>query len=320
MILHLEADVYPAESLASLRWLGPVVAAQPGTRDELVELMSENQPLALFVTLGMRIDAPVMDASANLRWIVSPTTGLDHIDIDAAHRRGIAVLTLLDAREHIQDVSATAELTWGLLLAVARRIPEAAGSVQQGTWNRTNFFGSQLRGKTLGIVGLGRLGRMVAAYGRAFGMYVLAHEVAPEPAVVAELGVQLTGDKELLERSDVISIHLPLTRATNEWLNAERISRLKPGALVLNTARGQLVDEEALAEAVRSGAVGGVGVDVLHHDSTWGTQVGPNALLTCALNGFNVVVTPHIGGYADFAVHATRRLIVEVFVERFTSA
>ena len=314
MILHLEADVYPEESLASLRSLGPVVAAQPATHDELIELMSENRPLALFVTLGMRIDAPVMDASPNLRWIVSPTTGLDHIDIDAADRRGIAVLTLLNAHEHIQDVSATAELTWGLLLAVARRIPEASTSVQQGTWNRRLFLGSQLRGKTLGIVGLGRLGRMVATYGRAFGMHVMAHDVAPEPAVAVELGVQLTGDQELLGASDVVSIHLPLTQATEGWLSGNRISRLKPGALVINTARGNLVDEEALAKAVTSGTVGGVGVDVLRDDSTWGTQVSENALITCALNGFNVVTTPHIGGYSDASVLHTRDLMTNLFV------
>lgn len=317
MILHLESDAYPADALENLRRIAPLVCAEANSQSDLIELLEKQPAHTLFVTLGLRIDGPIMDASPHLRWIVSPTTGLDHVDLEAATRRDITVISFLDRREQIQDVSATAELTWGLLLSVARRIPEASTSVQEGNWDRTKFLGTQLRGKTLGIVGLGRLGRMVAAYGRAFEMTVVAHEAAPNTAFADELGIQLLGDEELLSKSDIVSLHLPLTPATNNWLSEKRIALLKHGALIINTARGELADETALARAIRCGSLGGIGTDVLPGDSIWQIRRGPSVLAQCALDGLNVVITPHIGGYADAAIQATRRKIVEIYTAGF---
>ena len=125
MILHLESDAYPAEALDRLRRIAPLVTAEAESQSDLIELLEEHCAHTLFVTLGIRIDGPVMDAAPDLRWIVSPTTGLDHIDISEAQRRGIRVVSLRDAMGRIQTVSATAELTWGLVLSIARHVTEA---------------------------------------------------------------------------------------------------------------------------------------------------------------------------------------------------
>ena len=313
MILHLESDAYPAEALDQLRQIAPLVTAEAESQSDLIELLEEHSAHTLFVTLGIRIDGPVMDASPGLRWIVSPTTGLDHIDTSEAQRRGIQVISLRDAMDRIQTVSATAELTWGLLLSIARHITEADRAVSEGNWDRRRFLGTQLSGKTLGVIGFGRLGQMVANYGTAFGMRVLAHDVTHDDEALTRIGAEWVGVDDLLHQSDVITLHLPLNDSTEGWLSEDRISQLKPSAFVINTARGELIDEVALASALEDGRVGGIAVDVLARDATWESAAGSSPLLDARRRGAPVVVTPHIGGYADAAIATTRQLVVDLY-------
>ena len=314
MILHLESEAYSAEALDLLRRVAPLVTADAESQTDLIKLLEEHPAHTLFVTLGVRIDGTVMDAAPDLRWIVSPTTGLDHIDTSEAQRRGIRVISLRDGMNKIKAVSATAELTWGLLLSIVRHVTEADRAVSEGNWDRRKFLGTQLSGKTLGVIGFGRLGQMVANYGLAFGMRVLVHDVIRDDEVLARVGVEWAGIDYLLRQSDAITLHLPLNDATKGWLSEHRISQLKPRAFVINTARGELVDEVALASALERGNVAGVAVDVLAHDATWESVAGSSPLLDARRRGAPVVVTPHIGGYADDAVTATREIVVDSYL------
>jgi D-3-phosphoglycerate dehydrogenase len=313
--LHLELEAYPAQLVAHLEQYMEVRGARPESPDDLRAALAEAPFDTLIVTLGLRIDESVMTSCPTLRWIVTPTTGLDHVDLEAAHRYNVRVVSLRDTKAQITQVSATAELAWGLLLAVARGIPSAHAAVSAGHWDRREFLGVELAGRTLGVAGAGRLGRMVAQYGLAFGMKVIAHDTDPSAFALLPSAVRPVTADELIESSHVLSLHLPLDESTINWLDASRIERLAPGAIVINTARGQLLDEEALASALASGRIRGVGVDVLGDDSTWDGQTVRTPLIAALEAGHNVVATPHIGGYGVDAVAHTREVITRRFLE-----
>lgn len=256
----------------------------------------------LWVRLDHSIDREVLDAGAQLRAIVSPTTGLDHIDVRLAAEREIAILSLRGEREFLDSISATAELTWGLLLSLTRRIPAAAAAVERGEWDRTRFRGHDLRGRTLGIVGLGRLGIQVARFGLAFGMRVLAYDPYqerwhPEVARCSTL-------RELLEASDAVSIHVPLQDATVRLIGAQEVGWMRPHAVLLNTSRGTIVDEAAVLEALEAGRLRGAALDVLPDERLADSPLAQR-LIQYAARYENLLITPHLGGATFESMAAT---------------
>ena len=238
---------------------------------------------ALLTLLSDRVDQALLDAGTRLKIVANYAVGFDNIDVAAARERGVWVThtpgTLTDA---------TADLTFALLLAVARRLPEAQAETRSGTfghWSPTAFLGLELAGAQLGILGFGAIGRAVARRARAFGMrvrYCSRTEVPPDQREGAE---PLDWDA-LLETSDVLSIHAPLTDATRGLLSAEALFRMKPGARLINTARGPIVDEAALVAALEGGPLGGAGLDVFEDEP----RIHPGLV-----ERSDVVLTPHIG-------------------------
>lgn len=250
---------------------------------------------ALIVRSQTRVTAAVIEAATRLRVIGRAGTGTDNIDLEAASRRGIAIVNAPTANS-----VAAAEHTLGLLLAVARSIPRADASLRAGEWRRDAFVGVELMGKTLGIVGLGRVGREVARRARAFDMDVIAYDPHVDAAVAASLGVSLAPLEGLLSRADVVSLHAPLTEATRGLIGRRELRQMRPGAFLVNTARGGLVDEDALADALDAGHLGGAALDVFTGEPR------PSERLTRHLK---VVVTPHLGGST---VEAQARASMEV--------
>ncbi len=210
---------------------------------------------ALLVRSATRVTGDVIRRAPRLKVIARAGTGVDTIDVSAATRAGIAVLNAPGAN----TVSA-AEHTIALLLSLARRIPDAVASMRRGDWDRKRFEGSELRGKTIGIVGLGRIGNQVAHIARAFSMRVLAHD--PYVPRDDSRGVELVSLDELLSEADVVTLHLALTERTRHLLDADHLALMKPGAVLVNAARGELVDEAALLEALDRGKLGGAALDV----------------------------------------------------------
>jgi D-3-phosphoglycerate dehydrogenase len=216
---------------------------------------------------------------------------LDHLDLEAMCRRQIALISLKGDTEFLDQVTATAEMAWCLLLAVVRRLPWACEAARRGSWARDQFRGHQLSGKTLGILGYGRLGRMVAEYGKAFRMQVLACDVRP---VDLAPDVQQVDFDRLLAESNVLSIHIHLTPENRGLLNAAAFARMKPGAVLINTSRGAIVDESALLTALQCGHLLGAGLDVI--DGEWREDLNSHALVQHANTHDNLVLAPHIGG------------------------
>lgn len=269
----------------------------------------------LMVRLGRYIGQTLLARAPKLQFIVTATTGLDHIDLRTAQGAGVRVISLRDCPEAIKDISATAEHTIGLLLALLRHTPAAAAHVLAGGWDRDRFWGTQLRGKRCGIIGYGRVGAMVAKYAAAFGMDVVAHDKIPEKV---EPPAHLVGFEELIESSDVVSIHATANSENRHLVDKEVVKRLKRGAVLVNTARGSLVDEAALAEAVSAGNLLGVAIDVLEGEEGDDLRLSP--LLACARVGHNVVITPHIGGATIESIKQAEGVVVKYLQALLTSA
>jgi glyoxylate reductase len=258
----------------------------PPTPDELVRHAAAADGLLTLLT--DRVDAGLIEACPRLRTISNYAVGYDNIDLAAASRRGITVGNTPDVL-----TDATADLTFALLLAAARKLPEATRAVEDGdwlTWEPARYLGAAVHGATLGIIGMGRIGRAVARRAEGFGMRVIG--VGPSD-----------GLDELLEDSDFVTLHVPLTAATRRLIDAEALGRMRPTAILVNTARGGIVDQAALKAALEQRTIAGAALDV--------TDPEPLAPDDPLLGAPNLIVTPHIGS----ATRAARERMAELAVE-----
>lgn len=245
---------------------------------------------AYLATLHVRLDRQAIDRARRLKVVATPTTGLDHLDLDALKERGILLLSIKTEFGLLDQVTATAEMAWGLLLACVRKVPWAHGAAMRGQWVRDRFRGHQLSGMTLGILGVGRLGKMTAAYGNAFRMRVLGCDRQRINAP----GVRMVDFDTLLRDSDVISIHIHLTPDNRHFINRAAFEKMKRGVIIINTSRGGIIDEAAFLEALQSGKVGGAGLDVI--EGEWRPDLADHPLIRYARENENVVIVPHLGG------------------------
>lgn len=278
----LVADSLSDEGLAVLRTDPDVVVdVRTGLAEaELVDVIGEYD--GLIVRSATRVTARIIEAGRRLKVIGRAGVGVDNIDVDAATRRGILVINAPEG-----NTLATAEHTIALMLALARWIPAAhAAVVRDRRWDRQRFMGIQIHGKTLGVVGLGRVGSQVARKAQALGMTVLAYDPYISAERARELGVELTSVDDLCRRADIITVHTPLTPATRGIIGARQFAVMKDGVRIINCARGGIVDEQALLEALQSGKVAGAALDVFENEPPWGSAL---------LESEKVIVTPHLG-------------------------
>lgn len=311
-ILNAEPGNYSQQALAILQQTGTVQLLTL-SRVELLSALAEVD--ALIIRLAFQVDEEVFAAAPRLRAVVSATTGLDHIDLAAAERHGVQVLSLRGEVDFLRSIPATAELTWGLLLALTRKIPVAFSSVLAGQWQRDNFKGHDLAGKRLGILGLGRIGQMVAHYGQAFGMHVLAYDPRPLQWVV---GVDRVGSmNELLEQSDILSIHVPLNPNTVGLVSSTELNHLPANSMLINTSRGDILDEAALLSALENGHLAGAALDVLSHERSGFQEIPP--LIEYAHTHSNLILTPHIGGATYELMAATETFMAQKLVKYLES-
>lgn len=266
----------------------------------------------LWVRLRNRIDADVMQAAPRLRAIVSATTGLNHIDLEEAERRNIRVLSLRGETDFLKEIRSTAELTLGLLLSLTRRLPAAIDHARQGQWLRDSFQGNDLYGKTAGVIGYGRLGRIVADYLAALGMTVLASSPGLT-AAEAPPHVRVVSRDQLLSQADVVTLHVNLCLQNERFFDADCFARMKPGAWLVNTSRGELIDEQAFLEALASGRLRGAAVDVLSHEDPSGMDHHP--LVQYARQRDNLLITPHIGGATEESFARTELFLARKLVD-----
>lgn len=242
--------------------------------------------------LGLYVDDSLLNGASRLRVLATPTTGRDHFDLAACGRRGLQVVSLNDDRPFLETITSTAELAWLLILACARKLPRAQRRVnREKSWRNTDIRGRQLSGLTLGIAGYGRLGRMVERYAHAFGMNVLVFD---RESVLPEFGRTVPW-AELLRRSDAVSLHAKWLPGEPPLIDARALALIKPGAILVNTSRGGLLDSAAVIKAVRSGRLSAVGLDVAAAEYQEG-RLPKDPLVAEAARNPDVLVTPHLGG------------------------
>lgn len=278
MVRVLVSDPLAAAGVAILRQRADVDVRTGLPREELLAILPEYD--ALIVRSETKVTADVLAAGTRLRVVTRAGVGTDNIDVPAATERGIAVLNTPGP-----NTIAAAEHTLAVMLATLRHIPRADASLRAGKWERKQFVGSELYRKTLGVVGLGRIGREVTSRARAFGMEVLIYDPYVSAATAEALGATALALDDVLARADIITLHLPLLPDTKDIIGARELARMKRGAFLINCARGGLVDESALYEALASGHLGGAALDVFAQEPPTGSPL---------LSLPNVVVTPHL--------------------------
>lgn len=259
----------------------------------------------LVIGLGLVIDKEILAKAQKLKVIAIPATGLDHIDLEMAKQKGIEILSLRGEADFLRDIASTAELALGLMLGLARKIPFAFDEVRKGLWQRENFWGFEMKGKTLGIVGLGRLGKIMAKFGNCLGMKVLAFDPCIEDIIFAENQAEKVDFSDLLTRSDFISLHLSLNKETENLLGEEEFLQMKPSAFLINTSRGKIINEDVLLWALENKKIAGYAGDVLSDEIEFGEDCSKNSLVKYSQKNSNVILTPHLGGLTFEAREAT---------------
>jgi len=296
----LVADPIAPEGIEILKTIAEVDVKTGLSKDELAAIIGDYDALA--VRSETKVTAEIIAKAAKLKIIGRAGVGVDNIDVEAATNRGILVVNSPEG-----NTLAAAELTVAMLLALARNIAPADQALRAGKWDRKKYMGSEVYGKTVGVIGLGKIGREVVSRLQAFGMSVLGSDPYLKPEQAEALGIKLADLDTLYKESDYITVHVPKTKETTGMINAEKIALMKPTVRLINVARGGIMDEGAVAEAVKSGRIAGAAIDV------YTTEPAPadNPLLGVA----NILTTPHLGASTEEAQVNVALDIAEQIVE-----
>ena len=250
--------------------------------------------------VDLKVDQSVLERATRLKVINTASTGTDHIDKTEAARRAIRVLSITRDYQLLDQFPATAECSWMLLLACHRSLRTLSRHVLAGQWDSQQFRGRQLAGRTLGILGVGRLGKMMVEYGKAFRMRVLGCDLKPFDIP----GVESVDHQTLYRESDALSIHIHMLPENYHLINADVFAQIKPSAILINTSRGDIIDETALLDALDSGRLAAFGADVLHDE--WRDDMSTNPVVRYAQTHDHVIITPHIGGCTSESIWGAR--------------
>ena len=283
------------EGLARLRQSAQVDLRTGLSPAELVAVIGDYD--ALIVRSRTQVTAELLQAGTRLKIVARAGSGVDNIDVEAATRYGVLVVNA-----PLGNTVAVAEHTFGLMLALARHIPAADAAMKGGGWPKSALIGRELRGKTLGIIGLGRIGAALARRAAAFEMRLVAYDPFVSADYAARLGVEMMGLDALLQEADFVSVHIPGNERTRGLIDAARLAMMKPTAILINCARGGIVDEAALAQALAEGRLGGAGLDVFVHEPPGLTEL---------VRSPRVVCTPHLGASTEEAQESCACDVVE---------
>lgn len=303
IVLNAETSGYSEKAV--LNWQDKGFSYLPSSWEEIESKDRFENVSVLIVRLQKKIDEKILTKFPDLKMIVSATTGHDHLDINALEERKIELVSLRGQDEFLKTIPSTAEHCFGLLLSLIRNIPSANESVKLGNWNRDQFRGYQLKDKTLGIIGLGRTGTMMAEYGSCFGMKPIYYD----PFVTVTKYRKCGELKSLLEASDIISIHVHLMDSTRHLLNKVNLVDVKTGCFLLNTSRGDIWDESAVVELLKSKQIKGLATDVLSGELD---DFQKSSLWLAQKAGYNIIITPHLGGATFDAMWACEEYITSL--------
>jgi len=306
-LLITEPNNFSPKALAILSEAFDVKSIKLKDREELkLEISSVD---AIFIRLGFVIDKEILDKATNLKFILTATTGLDHIDVDYFKSLGGEVISLKGEVDFLKSIPSTAEHTWALLLALLKKVPTSFDHVKNGGWNRNLFINTNLKEKKIGILGLGRVGAQVADFAKAFGMEIGFFDVKN----VESQFLRFNGPEELFKWADIITIHIPFSVENEKFINKELLSFVKKGTLLINTSRGGIWDENEIARLIVNGNFSGIATDVLENELN-GETIELNPLVDLARQSYNVVITPHIAGATKESMEMTEEFVAKKLI------
>jgi len=307
-ILVAEPESYSKKCIDILAQIGKVTAKKM-KRDELLSRIKDFE--VLVIRVETRVDRELIDRAKKLKIIGVAATGLDHVDVDYAQRRGIKVVSLKGERKFLERVNATVEHTFALMLSLVRKIPWAFEEMKKGRWVRSPFFGRELNGKTLGVVGFGRIGSKIAGISQKFGMRVLANDPHVDKRAIKKLGVKPVSLETILKESEIIVICVALTPETENMISSKEFKQMHRKPILINIARGKVVDEGALLDALKNNRISGAALDVLSIETEVDNPLLGNPLLEYMRKHDNLVITPHLGGATFESMEATGMFIAQ---------
>jgi D-3-phosphoglycerate dehydrogenase / 2-oxoglutarate reductase len=266
--------------------------------------------------LGLKVVSDTIQMNQRCKLIATPVTGLNHIDLDVCKKNQIQIISLKGEFEFLKQIRATAEFTMALLLCLVRNIVPASANVNEGIFDRDLFRGNELFQKTIGIIGFGRLGKIVSEYALAFGMKVLIYERNVEK-ITDQPEYQFVDLESVLENSDFISLHIDASEENDHFVNAKFLSKMKKSAFLINTSRGSILDEEALVKALVNKQISGAALDVVQGEP----HVDFNkSIFKYAKKHTNLLITPHLGGNTHESVERTECFIADKIIQNFRYA
>jgi D-3-phosphoglycerate dehydrogenase / 2-oxoglutarate reductase len=270
---------------------------------------------AVLVRFNTRIDASILNPQSSIKAVISPTTGLDHINLELAKKNGVKVFHLRGQKEFLRGISATAELTIGLMLSILRKIPQSFSDVKNGVWESGPYTGNEVYGKTIGIIGCGRLGSKVAIVAASLGMKVISYDpfITHFPKGVT----RKNNISDLFNQSDIISLHIPLSKETKYFISDKEINQMKDGVVIINTSRGLIIDTSSLLLGLKTGKVLSAALDVIEGEHL--KQGIQHPLVNYARNNNNLLITPHIGGTTFESVEKTDLFILKRYYKDIIS-
>lgn len=275
-------------------------------KNQLIECIKDAH--TIFIRLKHNIDKAVITECPNLKYILTATTGLDHIDTVYFKQIGGKIISLKNELEFLSTIPSTAEFTWALLLASTKKIPFAYNHVMQDNWDRDSFKGNNLKGKKLGIIGLGRIGKQVSEYAKVFGLEVGYYDVVFFESEITRFDHLI----DLCKWSDIITIHVPLMDETTNLLNEECFNHLKRDVIIINTSRGKVVNEYALISFLKNNTQAKYATDVICNEY----DPNNNILVKYMKNNSNIIITPHIAGATYESMESTENFIARKLIKQ----
>lgn len=270
---------------------------------------------ALVTGLEVKLNKDILSKAVNLKLIGSRTTQLRYIDLDECRKRGIKVINIRADSPILKKTHSTAEETIGLILALLRNIPAAFDSIKRGEWDRKKYAGVELSNKTLGLIGFGRLGKMVARYGHTFGMKIMAYDPFVKSSEMRKNYAVRAGLGEILRKSDIVSLHSVYNDSTFGMIREKHFKLMKPTSVFINTARGEITDEKALLKALNKKWIYGAALDTLSDESPDGSHLFKNPLVEYARENRNLIIVPHLGGSTKEANERTQVYISKLVLK-----
>ena len=287
-ILITEARDFSQAAIEKLERAGYQVVARQYDYEELKKNIHDFD--GVIIRLGIKLDKLILNSAPRLKFIATPTTGIDHIDLLAAKERRVKIISLQGESKLLKTITSTAELSISLMLNLMRHILPASQAVLAGEWKRDEWIGRSMRGKTVGIIGMGRLGRITAQLAKVLGCRIVYFD----PYVKSTRYARAESLAELARSCDIVSIHVPLNGETAGMIGAEYFGQAKRGQLMINTSRGAVVREQDLINALQDGVIGGAGLDVITGEING--EISESPIVQYAKEHNNVIITPHIGG------------------------